>query len=426
MGEYSPSTWVKKLHTNLEPGTLKHNVGEFLESRKVEVLIIILVLCDVLLLGVEHGIDRHMLCIDGAVTPVAPNDLVALGKEHSEGHGHGHFLQEWPAISFPWTAGAGHLRSGYSTNLGRDSDSDRDSLFLTTETANNAFAQGWMFMQEDAAPIVVRPQVAPHVKSSDSSHIKQVGAPYRVKERVGPPGAEPKAIHSAAKAPAQAAESAHEAAHDVEQEGRGHGEEHHAHAAEHGAHGAEAHEAREEHHGGHGHHEAALVCETRHGPQSHQIEHTCHQASILILSIFLVEILGKLWVNTHEFIRSPVEMLDLVVVSVSLIVDVIVIPMIQDPETRSEAELVVALLIVCRAWRIVRIFHGAFEVVHHQIEHEEKLNERIHELEDALRRIRPSSPVLSQKRRASIEAQKAKEELEQDERMMDDRTGARV
>lgn len=437
MSAQSPSAWVKKLHINLEPGTFKHTLGEFLESRKVEVLIIVLVLCDVLLLGVEHGIDRHMLCIDGAVTPVAPDDLVALGHAHHEEHGvaHGHFLQE-----FIGAAPTRQLRSGHGASFARGDE--RDAWLMAAESEGTEFAQGWMFLQEqeEPKPLIVKPKLMPHVKSHDAGHINKIGSPYRVSETVGPPGAEPIAVYEATgkvraqgalKEEGSVAEAEKEAGHHGEAGRHHHEEEHHhradekGHAGEHGGkhdgeHGGEHGGAGAEHHGGeghsHGHHvDAALVCETRHGPQSHGIEHFCHMASIYILSIFLVEILGKLWVNTHEFIRSPVEMLDLVVVSLSLFVDVIVLPFITDPETRGEAELVVALLIVCRGWRIVRIFHGAFEVVHHQIEHEEKLNHRIHELQDALRAIKPDSQVLNDK--DGWDAENAHQELEKDRQM---------
>lgn len=275
--------FLRKLHEDLDPSSIKHHVGEFLESRKVEVLIIVLIVLDVLLLGVEQGIDSHMLCIQGTVVPgLPPADLRTIGDQHA------------------------------SSEL----QLTHDSLDLWTR-------------QPNLGPSFLAPG------TPDGDEYENGGA----------------------------------AAFMVDHEDTEH--------AEHAGH-------EDAEHAGHAHHEAALVCETQHGPSSHEIVHRCHQASITILCIFLVEILGKLWVNFSEFIRSPLEMLDLTVVSVSLFVDVVIIPMVHDPNARGQVELVVALLIVCRAWRVVRIFHGAFAVVHSRVEQEEKLNHRIEELEEAL------------------------------------------
>jgi len=284
--EASPR-FLRKLHTSLDPNSLKHWIGEFLESRRVEVLIIVLVLCDVLLLGVEHGIDSHMLCIDATVVPgLPPSDLRSIGDQHVSSELQlTYHVDSWSRKNH---YGFGFLAPG-----------DRGSTF-----SNAVSVKEFMLDHEH----------------DDVAHTD------------------------------------------------------HKDAAERGS----------EHSSGHAHHEGALVCETKHGPRSHAIVHWCHQASILILSVFLVEILGKLWVNFSDFIRSPMEMLDLIVVSVSLFVDVVIIPMVHEPNARGRVELVVALLIVCRTWRIVRIFHGAFEVVHHQHQHEEKLNARIQRLEEAL------------------------------------------
>merc|ERR1712166_1265656 len=102
--------------------------------------------------------------------------------------------------------------------------------------------------------------------------------------------------------------------------------------------------------------------------------------SITILVIMLIDILLKFWVNPAEYVQSPWEVLDLVVVSLSLIIDVLVIPMIDNPEHKSETELLMVALIVVRFWRVIRIAHGFFEVVGGEIERVKVLTDRIQSL----------------------------------------------
>lgn len=169
----------------------------------------------------------------------------------------------------------------------------------------------------------------------------------------------------------------------------------HAHEHEKKAHGGD----RDMHGTGHGYGRVeALICETKLGPQSHEIVHFCHQASITILVLFMVEILSKLWIHPQEFMRSPVEVLDLIVVSLSLFVDVFVVPNIKEPRRKSEVSLVVILLVVARFWRVVRIFHGLFEVVNVlcEIEREEKLYTRMQNLEAEIRRYDPGCALLDE------------------------------
>lgn len=129
-------------------------------------------------------------------------------------------------------------------------------------------------------------------------------------------------------------------------------------------------------------HGGSLICEDKHGHDSHHIMHTCHMLSIGILCIFLVELLLKYWVNPEEFCKCKLHILDLTVVVVSLVIDIYVSYLIetggrQNGEQVVEAATISQLLLVLRFWRIVRIAHGFSEIrqielekQHHAIEHE--------------------------------------------------------
>merc|ERR1712232_1376567 len=86
----------------------------------------------------------------------------------------------------------------------------------------------------------------------------------------------------------------------------------------------------------------ALVCETRNDPTAHKIVHTVHYMSIAILCFFMLEVLAKIYVDPQEFFSSNFEILDLVVVSISLMMDTVV---------EAKFEEVLEVLIVARMWR---------------------------------------------------------------------------
>jgi len=228
---------VHRLHSGMEDDNSgKRRMGEILENKWFEILIMFLVICDVLLVTVEAGVDHHVLCIGGKVVPV---------PEH---HG-------------------------------------AASLVGVSSTVARRLRQ---------------PQSALAVLDIMSSH-------------------DP---------------------HDL-----------------------------------HGHHtepNEVLQCDTREGHRAHHLTHTCHVLSIAILVFFMIEILLKLWVNPEHFMASFVHKLDLVVVSISLIIDAILIPYIEsqveegsaEEKSSKDIELVAGLLIISRSWRFVRIFHGFYEEYH--------------------------------------------------------------
>jgi len=248
----------QKLTSDLDEESGKRRVGEILENRWFEILIMVLVVCDVVLVMIEAGVDHHVLCIGGKVVP-AP--------EHHGGH---------------------------AALLG-------------------------------ASPTLTRRLNQPHTVLAVLDMMSSTDR--------------------------------HEPHTDDE----------------------------------HGHHAApteVLQCDTRDGHHAHHLAHTCHTLSIAILVFFMAEILLKIWVNPEHFMASFVHKLDLVVVTVSLIIDTVVIAYIESQEEqgntrgpkKEEMELVAGLLLISRCWRFVRIFHGFFEEyekIESKTSKEKKENEKL-------------------------------------------------
>jgi len=111
-----------------------------------------------------------------------------------------------------------------------------------------------------------------------------------------------------------------------------------------------------------------LVCEGPEGPRAERITGIAHVMSVAILFAFLVELLLKVALHGRTFFESAFEVLDLVVVVVSLICDVIIEPMIENSNAENKGkdlgalEVVGVLLILMRCWRVVRIAHGFYEI----------------------------------------------------------------
>lgn len=258
---------LERLTSGLDTESGKHRVGEIVENRWFEILIMCLVVCDVVLVMVEAGVDHHVLCIGGKVVP-------APASEH---HGAASFL------------GVG---STFRRRLGQP--------------------QAALTILPNLEHSVILPNVGHHPHDPHGHHA----------------------------------------------ESHGHHEESHGH--------------HEESHGHHEHPNEVLMCDTRHGHQAHHLTHTCHMLSIAILVFFLLEILLKLWVNPEHFMASFVHKLDLFVVSVSLIIDVVIIPYVESQveegkvgeDKKQDIEIVTGLLILSRSWRFVRIFHGFYEEYH--------------------------------------------------------------
>ncbi|XP_078277448.1 voltage-gated hydrogen channel 1 [Rhinoraja longicauda] len=81
-----------------------------------------------------------------------------------------------------------------------------------------------------------------------------------------------------------------------------------------------------------------------------------HYLSIIILTFFILELVGKLYAFRLEFFWHKFEVLDAVIVVVSFILDIVYI-------SREDAFDGVGLLILLRLWRVARIINGILMTV---------------------------------------------------------------
>lgn len=265
---------LERLHEIHRPDDWRHKLGNIIEHRYVELIILLLIFCDILLVSVEIGIDHHYLCVHGERVDMPPGKIWKMDDETlPSDHAHASFALRGLKVR--------HL--------------------------------AW-----DDLP--------------DHSHSELAGLR----------------------------------------------EPHHSEES----HQADGHEA---HNGASHHPQRSLVCEDRNGHHTHHVAHTCHLWSIVILFVFLVELLIKLAINPSGFMHNRYHVLDLTVVVLSIIIDTLVMYIIahlKDPNVdkttvREEVELATLLLIVCRIWRVARIFHGVFEVVQKDQHEKEELQEEV-------------------------------------------------
>eukprot|EP01051_Picozoa_sp_SAG22_P017067 SAG22_NODE_2548_length_2457_cov_3.307040_3_plen_417_part_00 len=126
--------------------------------------------------------------------------------------------------------------------------------------------------------------------------------------------------------------------------------------------------------------------------QGHAIEKAMHWVSVSILLVFAVELLAMISLHRCHFFKNPWHVLDLVVVFTSLVCDLVLTSytegcvhaatvgggadeghrrFLSGSETGHDGAAdacmsgtIFSLLVVLRAWRVARIFHGMVEVVH--------------------------------------------------------------
>lgn len=87
------------------------------------------------------------------------------------------------------------------------------------------------------------------------------------------------------------------------------------------------------------------------------LSHIGHYASVSILFIFEIELLIVMFGMGPRFFRSPMLVLDWLVVTVSLVFDLLFV-------------VFVDVVVVLRIWRVIRIIHGASESVVEHKNHE--------------------------------------------------------
>jgi len=158
--------------------------------------------------------------------------------------------------------------------------------------------------------------------------------------------------------------------------------------------GSENAETGEEGHGEH--EESTLVCEGPHGENRHHLSHTCHMGSVAILTVFLLELMAKAWVNFSQFVSSFFQLLDLAVVSISFFVDFVWPFIIGHIVTQasdhllgeSQSDAIKFLLLTVRLLRIVRVIHGAYGVLSKGLSYTKELKEKVKEKEEEIIKLK--------------------------------------
>ncbi len=123
----------------------------------------------------------------------------------------------------------------------------------------------------------------------------------------------------------------------------------------------------------HGYEESATYGCDDHNDAVHNVHLALFGMSVAILCIFEVELLLKVFILKKEFFCHKLLVLDLVIVTTSIVLDIVLHVL-----GSSYGDLA-ALLAVVRVWRFVRVIHGILEVDKGHME--EKYKEREHELE---------------------------------------------
>jgi hypothetical protein len=124
----------------------------------------------------------------------------------------------------------------------------------------------------------------------------------------------------------------------------------------------------------------AAACDPYKYPAVHTTHIVLRVTTVIILSIFMVELsILMAACGVKKFFTSLFYVLDLVVVSVSLALEIVFLTL-----DESQVELIVGLLVLSRLWRFVRIGHGIFattyELSSKEHEHEEKYTAKLETL----------------------------------------------
>lgn len=129
-------------------------------------------------------------------------------------------------------------------------------------------------------------------------------------------------------------------------------------------------------------------------PHAHETVHVLHEVlfylSVVILVAFAMELLVLFIVFRLNFFRTPLYVLDFIVISTALALEISL-------KGTTSAELAAAFVFV-RAWRFVRVGHGLYASVHeishiHMEEHVHHLEKYIAELEKQQHVIRRGASV---------------------------------
>mmetsp|Transcript_16247 Transcript_16247/g.25768 ORF Transcript_16247/g.25768 Transcript_16247/m.25768 type:complete len:258 (+) Transcript_16247:3-776(+) len=153
-------------------------------------------------------------------------------------------------------------------------------------------------------------------------------------------------------------------------------------------HGMEEESEPDEGHG-HAHHPKTLICEGPHGKRQHKIHQFCHVVGLSVLATFIVELMLKAWINLAQFIRSKLQVLDLIIVSVSFTLDFIW-PILESrhPEVlETRSDMVRFMMLFMRLMRVVKISHATSEVLHKGFHYANELKEERDKAIEELRKV---------------------------------------
>ena len=123
-------------------------------------------------------------------------------------------------------------------------------------------------------------------------------------------------------------------------------------------------------------------------PHAHETVHVLHEVlfwfSTAILAVFAVELLGLLVVFRLNFFRTPLYVLDLVVVVTALAFEITL-------KGQTDGDLAATFIFV-RLWRFVRVGHGLYASVH-EIDHlhMDELEQHIKHIEEELKALRAAN-----------------------------------
>jgi len=328
----------------------------------MELFVLALVIFEVCLVGLECGVDYHLICVRGRLVPVGPDQLYNLGLAHHNATADDHPHSASGPSHLPAASVIAHLTQAKASHVSAGNHSPHPAL--GPMTGSNRFQDAVQTpgspssMQSDLGSGALNPTALVQIAFDGTTKSLSTSTIIAKEE-------EQNDVQAAATADEERLLFAQL---DLGGSSRSRGREDKGAAYRLGQESTISPEHMEALrqailHPGIGHHgPASLLCEDHHGPRAKAIEDVCFYLSTVILSLFLVELLLKIWVNPSHFFNSSVHVLDLFVVGFSLFVQVVLVRILG--RFGYLGEMAVSLLVLCRLWRILRIVHTFFLVGH--------------------------------------------------------------
>lgn len=279
-----------------------------LNSRKLDGVIVFLVFIDVVLITLLTLIEFNVLCLDGSVVPLLPQEVAYLVGNHSPSVGPPASLMQ----GMPLERRQKSSMAGLSTHLPRTKAFKRPPEMMAALHREVVVDAGG---SSGVATSMASLASVGFTNNDDwhASFIEDAGGARDVETSQG--GA------------AQATEATEE---------------------------AEATETRPRTPP-----TEALVCDTRFGERAQAMFFWIHLSNVAILTFFMTELCLKICVDAKFFFSSWFHVLDLIVVSAALFMDTFMYRYFGDT---------VAVLAWIRVWRVVRILHGLLELYDSEVD----------------------------------------------------------